>query len=393
MTGQSRMALSDQILQDVSSDVLTPLVQQVLNRANCDIYDWQMSQVHGGAGDRGAGLSGIFRFSGQCRDRDENVAWSLILKVIGEKAQGGDPNGGIREALAYQSGQLNGFPGNFRPAQCFNVSKRNDGSYWLWLEDLKDVTDGISSLADFEIMASHLGQFNGHFAMKERLPDWPWLSRDWLRDYITPNEPHIERLRKYLAYPLEYPLVQRQYPSDVAEGLFQLWEDREIFLNALDRLPKTLCHRDATFHNLFIDIRSKRFKEIVAIDWAFVGLGNVGEEISPLVQFHSMLQPEKAEVLDASVYNSYLKGLRLSGWTGNTDTVRFSYAASSALRYGLGLIGVWLDRLVDSDEKNKASLVKEVFGRSIEENAKIFPYFYRFQLKLINEARRLFDSI
>ena len=53
---------------------------------------------------------------------------------------------------------------------------------------------------------------------------------------------------------------------------------RERLLDALGRLPQTLCHHDAFRRDLVA-----HGDRIVALDWAFVGRGPVGAEISPLV--------------------------------------------------------------------------------------------------------------
>jgi hypothetical protein len=50
---------------------------------------------------------------------------------------------------------------------------------------------------------------------------------------------------------LRQPLAQRFYPAEIARAYQRLWGERERFLSALDRLPQTLCHRDAWRSNLF----------------------------------------------------------------------------------------------------------------------------------------------
>ena len=45
--------------------------------------------------------------------------------------------------------------------------------------------------------------------------------------------------------------------------------------------------------------------------------------------------PKVGAQLDEAVFQSYLAGLRATGWTGNVDEVRLAYAASNALFCGV----------------------------------------------------------
>ncbi len=245
------------------------------------------------------------------------------------------------------------------------------------------------SLERYGLVARHLGHFNGTYLTKGSLPAWPWLSQDWLRTLIAPNASAIAQLGDVL----DRPLVSRLYPADVAAGISRLWTDREIFLAALDRLPQTFCHRDAWNRNLFVRRDGEGREQTVAIDWAFVGLGAIGEEIVALAQTRNLFEPAEAQVLDAMVFNSYLNGLREVGWDGDPQAVRFVYAASSALRYGLGFTAAWLERALNFDE-SKAVWVKQAYdGRSIEEVADLWAGLFRFLLNLADEARTLLDAI
>src|SRR3712207_7779326 len=58
----------------------------------------------------------------------------------------------------------------------------------------------------------------------------------------------------------------------------RLWEERERFLTALDRLPQTFCHHDAFRRNLLVR-RGPEGEELVALDWTQTGHGAVGQEL------------------------------------------------------------------------------------------------------------------
>jgi pimeloyl-ACP methyl ester carboxylesterase len=67
------------------------------------------------------------------------------------------------------------------------------------------------------------------------------------------------------------------------EEIFRLWNEHGLWLDALDRLRQTLCHNDAFRRNLFARRGAHEQPETVAIDWALVGTGSVGQELGPLV--------------------------------------------------------------------------------------------------------------
>ena len=83
---------------------------------------------------------------------------------------------------------------------------------------------------------------------------------------------------------LDEPHIRQWHIGDDARRILQLWEEREIFHNALDRLPQTLLHRDVFRRNLFAGRGEDGREKTVAVDWAFIGLGAVGEDIASLVQ-------------------------------------------------------------------------------------------------------------
>lgn len=110
-----------------------------------------------------------------------------------------------------------------------------------------------------------------------------------------------------------------------------LWVDRVLLLAALDRVPRTLCHLDFWPRNLFDDDGVT-----VAVDWAFVGLGAVGEDAGNLVPdavFDGFLPPERIDELHDLVWAEYLGGLRDAGWTGEERDARLGFCLGAALKY------------------------------------------------------------
>ncbi len=211
-----------------------------------------------------------------------------------------DPMWWRREADAYESGLLP--DGELRAARCERVVERADGSVALVLEDVEGLPATDWPLERYGPAARQLGRWQGSF---HTVPDEPWLSRDWLRAY-----------------------VELRAQESAAEPL---WADREALFDALDRVPRTLCHLDFWPRNLFDDVGAT-----VAIDWAFVGIGAVGEDAGNLVPdsvFDGFLAPERIEELHDLVWTEYFGGLRDSGWPGEERDARLGFCVGAALKY------------------------------------------------------------
>ena len=269
-------------LSTIDQGILTEIVRRAFNSKNVEVIDWNYSRVHGGAGDVGAVLSGVYRFTGKAHDQGKEKVWSLILKVVGTTASQDDPSEPRywkREVLAYQSGRLTELPGGLTSPRFFGTHEFSEKVIGLWLEDIANKVGSKWPLEYYGTVARHLGQFNGAFLTGRDLPPWSWLSHDWLRALVAENAPSAARFSQTV----DEPNVRRFYMDGDARRTLRLWEEREQYFAALDRLPQTLLHRDAFRRNLFIRFDAAGNEQIVAVDWAFTGIGAVAEEIVSLV--------------------------------------------------------------------------------------------------------------
>ena len=378
----------DAQLQSVNQAALTPIVRRALGSETVEVTYWDYQQIHGGIGG-GVGGTAIYRFAGQGHDQDKAVPWSVILKVLWAQADSdvSDCYYWRREADAYRSGWLDDLPGGLAAPQCFGTVEHPGDACWLWLEEVVDEI-GRWPVEHYGLAARHLGQFNGAYLAEESSPSWPWLSSGWLRASVAQIVPAITQLRGSL----EHPLVRRWLPSDTHDAIFRYWAERETFLDALGRLPHTLCHLDAFRRNLFARRSMDGRDQTVAIDWAFVGTGAVGEEIEPLVN-RSLgffeVELAKARELDDIVFGGYLDGLRDAGWQGDPRQMRLGYTAATTLRTLVSL-GQSLPVLLD---ESRHIWVERAVGRSIEEAVDHGAEVIRFQLSLADEARELLGSL
>lgn len=192
---------------------------------------------------------------------------------------------------------------------------------------------------------------------------------------------------------LDHPLVRRNWPGDASDRLFRLWEERDVYLHALGRLPRTLCHTDLFRRNLFArkTAGGDRF-QTVALDWSYAGWEAIGEEIVPLVLASVLfLEVDLAQAgeLEDIVFQGYLEGLRDAGWRGDPRQARLGYTAAS-LRYRFA--DLWRSLPVLLDESQHA-LAQQIFGRTVGEVCDHWAQVGSLVDRLTDEARELMDVL
>ncbi len=335
------------------------------------------------------GWSGVYRLSGEARDRGRNLAWSLILKVVLSPERGGDPHHAC-EVQAYRSGILDDLPGSLAAPRCFGVVESERGRYYVWLEEVRDEIGPRWPLERYGVAARHLGQMGGAYLVGRPLPLCPWASDSLLRALAAEAAPTAARLRGLL----DHPLAGRAYPPRAADHMLRLWDERETFLTALDRLPRTLCHHDGFRGNLFARRASDGSDQTVAIDWAYSGPGAVGEDLVPLVVASvsfGHVEASSRKDLEAVVFEGYLDGLRDADWRGDPRLVRLGYTASACLRYGL-LIPVTVVLPLLRDDARVAA-AEASMGRPITEYIDAGQEGRAYLLELADEARELLPLV
>ena len=365
-------------LKTIDLVMLTPLVRRSLNRAEAEVIDWEYDTLHGASLN-----SEIYRFSGNSRDRGEVLSWSLILKII-HSLNGEDDPASLgyfkREALAYQSGLFDELPGILCAPRCFGLVEQSSSEIWLWIEEIVDELSGSWSLDQYGNVARHLGLFNGVYLEKQTLLAQPWLAKGRLRAWVGSAAPEIP------LNILAHPLVSRVWPNDIYEWTLRVWSEHESWIGSIERQTQTLSHLDAFRRNLFARRDKQGSMQTVMIDWAFVGSAAPGEEIAPLVAASlNFLDFDiaQARALDQIVFEGYLEGLREAGWRGDPHAVRSTYAASSILRYCIGVSEV---AFMIADESQHI-LLKQAFGHPVEELVDVWAKTDRFLYKLAEETR------
>ena len=232
-------------------------------------------------------------------------------------------------------------------------------------------------LGRYATASRHLGQTQGAFLTDRPVPDDEWLSRNWLRDYLRQRDGDLQLLADATAW--EHPLVRPWFPSPPIERLQAMRDDQSRLLDSLDQLPRTLCHLDLHPANLFADGDNST----VAIDWAFVGIGAVGEDAGNLapdavLDFH--VDPAQINDLYDALVMGYDAGLRDAGWDGDISVVRLGMAATIAAKYA------WIaPAMLRATSEDRALLNR----RPIEDAVNWWAPTIRFLLERSDEARDL----
>ena len=376
-------------VQKVDDKKLLDYIQQTLTSGAIAISERKCEHMHGGT------FGIIYRFQGKVLTEDGTFPWSLILKVVQhsgtepiDRSQPTNQRYWKREPLAYQSGFLEQLKGHFIAPHCFDVIQYGDNEFWLWLEDVSEVEPVNWSTERYSRMARHIGQFNGDGLLNKSWLAYAWLGKDLHRAQALEMQSIF--LEKFPQVQHD-PLVQLFLPRDTTQRIMALWHEREIFYDNLDYLPQTVCHRDACNVNLFVRHECNCALRTVAIDWEDVSQGAIGEDLVALViiSFLSghVAQPNWLE-FDALIFNSYLKGMQDSGWSGDPKLIRLGYTAT-CIRYGFGLLHFIVGFATD---KNQRSQYQERTGQPIEETAVQWASVYRYILSCTDEARKLIDQ-
>jgi hypothetical protein len=232
-----------------------------------------------------------------------------------------------REPLAYQTGFVHAVYGNAglgAPLLLAAVEPR-PGAVALWLEDVAGLPGPRWPVARLADVAERLGRAQAAWVGRD-LPH-PWLSRRWLRQYVT-SQPISEPVA------WDHPLASAAWPSELRSGLRRLWERRAELLSLAETLPQTICHLDVWPMNMIA--RGGPSEEIVLLDWAFAGAGAVGEDIGNLVPdsvADGLIDPGLLPEIDQAVIAAYLAGLRAGGWSGRDGQVRQAIAVTGAAKY------------------------------------------------------------
>ena len=364
--------------------LILPPLRQALHDESLDLIDWHCTQLQGGT------TGGVYRVAGRALTHAHTAPWSLILKSPSQEISLGDPYGGEREPVIYRSGALPTQSHGLCAPRCFGVAQQAPGGHWIWLEDVHEDGPQQWPIARYSLAAQHLGTFGGTFLAGAARPPWPWVgSETMLPKYVERFLPAFDQLR--LA--LDHWQTHYALSAQLCARMLELYAERDWLCAALTQLPQTICHGDADRRNFLSRRTADGDTATVAIDWAFAGVGVVGQDISRMVSNavgFGQIEPAKLGALEAPVFASYLSGLQAAGWHGEQRLVRLGYTASTAVAECLVVMGTVLVML--ADERNH-TFMERIIGAPIAAIIPRIAPLLNYQLALADEAHTLWDEL
>jgi len=387
-------------MQELAAAELAPIVSHIIDHPHVQDLVWDVHPVSGAGGSEMSGGLGIFRLIGPAQTAGQFYRWSVIVKVVTGSNSTGDPTGTYqtpsawnywkREILAYRSGILAALPGNLAAARCYGITEHPNDEWRIWLEDVQEIQK-VWGLAQHGITARHLGQFNGAYLAGHTLPpEQPWMYRGRARDWITFAAPLFEPFQHYA----RSDMGRRWLPQHSVERIQRLIENHQSLLMQLDKLPVCLCHHDAFRRNLMLREGENAGAQTIAIDWAMMGYGGVGEEIgvtTAVALYWLEVAADQAQELDRIVFESYVAGLRNAGWQGDVQLARFGYTTTAALVIGVAMTMIWGVYVLSSDEGIHSA--ESTIGYKLDDILAQWATIHPFLLDLGDEALRLADTL
>lgn len=344
MAGGARHHVDDYAYIDtriaaIDAHALAEPVRRLLGDPGARVTQWRQEPI--GYDFLNPSSGGVYRFAGEADGAAGGSSWRLILKVT-RSAEDLEHHAPLpaeleramasairwdRELLAYETGFLASLEGDLVAARSHGGARHDDGTAWLWLEEVADDGGCAWSLDRWSHVAHALGTFNGSYA--HDTPRHAWLGDDWLRVWVTQITP-FSFGTALTPGAWDDPRVRAAFPDGTRERLASLWADAVTLIAAVETLPRVLSHLDSHRRNLFW-----RNGEVVAIDWGLLGLAAPGEEVaSTLVGTvgSGEVPIEQARPLADALYAPYVEGLRSAGWRGDERGVRAAFTAAATLR-------------------------------------------------------------
>ena len=220
------------------------------------------------------GRSAVLKYLRADRDRGE-TDWDAHWTVDDQ-----DPrrwNYWAREPLAYQHHLTDIYAdAGLHAPDCIGVDVGERDAVLLleWIDGQPGEAWAVSSCRP---AAEALGRAHAPFLLGEPMPSYPWLSRSFLHQYSSEKPVQWGLLDADEAW--QRPIVRELFPPELRDGVLFVHANRERLCRISEALPITLCHLDVWPKNLL----RQTDDQIVLIDWAFIGIGSLGEDAGNLV--------------------------------------------------------------------------------------------------------------
>ncbi|GKU78420.1 phosphotransferase [Paenibacillus sp. L3-i20] len=275
--------------------------------------------------------SGIFHLHGFASIMKERLPWSIIVKVIksdsAEKDQLEHHNYWRREALIFESKLLDELPDCIQAPKSYLVEEQQDGTIWLWMEHI--VGQYACSQHQFNFIARQLGRFNGAYLNGRELPKQEWICREWLKSWTTASQIYAPKSEAYIER------LDKDNERSIWTWFQSFSQQLESNVSSLAKLPRVLAHQDLSQMNMLLVQDHNNKDGIVLIDWQFMSISGVGEDLGKmfgLTMGLGIIPSHQYDALQSSLFDAYMLGLRDMGWQGDERLARYGFCLATALR-------------------------------------------------------------
>jgi hypothetical protein len=341
----------------------------------------------------------LARVTGDAAVGDGKFPWSVVLKAFRHPV---DPESSVDEPTHYEYWERepkffdSAIPASLGPGlrsvRCHGVDRRSGGEVWLWLEDLKDESERHWLVDTFQRVAEDLGRFAGTFVAGRPVPRAPWLADTWSvqvqYSFTTPwmREPILRALD---SPPSTNPATAKAFGSAPDRAiLHDAFLRQDELLEAVDRLPRAICHNDTLATNLFPGRSASGQSETTAIDWALVGIGPAGGDLGQLVAGSACFfraSTDELDRLDRLTFDAYLAGMADVGANVNSADIRFA-SLVTVLAQWTAIVAYHLANAVDPSAED---LVVSFWHRPPREVVEQFTPLLAFLTRRAEEALEL----
>lgn len=312
------------ILANVSGDAFESVARGVLHDPNAVITGTPIfDEITNSHNDQRT--IGIVKVSGRALVTAGERHWSSVVKIIDSAHASGDAaiwSFPENEQKVYELGLFTDDGLRLRPARCYLTQTVEDSTKLLWLEDLTQAPQPPWALDDFITAANHLGQFNGYHSANQTVPPIN-VTRDAF--LLRASGSKFKSGFAEVVEKSDTREVRQAYRDTRVESGMELAVLFEQVLETVRSMPHGLCFGDSHSRNLF-PVES----ETVGIDWASLAMDPTGVDIGVLIGSALTYGVEEAQLLalnEPAVYDSYLSGLRSTGWVGDLNDVRLGFFA------------------------------------------------------------------